>query len=243
MKSKFNYDQLHKGGYVDNGCYLNVDEGWEEIKTFVLKNVDKRASILELGSGGGYFGSWLVENGYEKVVVSDTSLVALEKIMRTFPRLKRVRLDAQKVEIERKVDVIIALDVIEHIPNVEKHLRSVRKSLKKGGVYIIKTPNKFWEVVYYKYILLRNDKERKHPWWRSHISLMSKKQLKERLNRNGFGVVEFVKQVVLTKAQVRKVREVFPRPFSTLILLVFNVFLRMVPYSLSVHFVAVAYNV
>jgi len=51
--------------------------------------------------------------------------------------------DAQKFNLAKQFDVIVAGEVIEHLSNIEGFLDSCYRHLKKGGKLIISTPNAF----------------------------------------------------------------------------------------------------
>lgn len=236
------YEKRQLKVYDESNCYLNVVEDLSEIKKVFLDKVEKNARILELGAGGGHFSGWLSKNGYNNVIVSDLSKIALQKIVGRYPKLKQSKIDAQGFIYSKKFDVILSLDVIEHLPNVQAHLKSVNKSLNSGGIYVIKTPNKIWEIMYYKHYLLRGDKNKEHPWWTHHISLMTKQELNEELNSNGFRKVEFLRQKRLTKAQENKLKTIFPETIALIVGKFINLFLPILPISLGFQLIAVAQN-
>jgi len=51
--------------------------------------------------------------------------------------------DAENFQLEKKFDVIVAGDLIEHLSNIGNFLDTVQKHLKPEGILIITTPNPF----------------------------------------------------------------------------------------------------
>src|SRR3989344_5774382 len=239
---QFDYELLNSENFSNPNSYLNTNEEWREIKKYFLENILKNVKILELGSGGGFFGNWLVQSGYKEVVVSDLSKVALKKITESFPKLKRVQLDARDFKTNKKFDVVVSLDLMEHISDVEKHIRYVRRALKRRGIYIIKTPNKLWEIAFYKYWLYRNNKKGIRFWEKAHVSIMFKNELRNRLLRAGFLKVDFLRQSALTRAQEKKVKNSFGNKISQLLIAGINSLLRILPLSLGIQFIVIAYK-
>lgn len=191
-----NYDSLHNWLLDQEGSYLREGEEAREVKEYVVQHLPKTASTIELGAGGGFFSQWLVAQGYKNVTATDYSQKALDIVKERFPGVRCKRMDAQHVS-GGLYDCVVALDLIEHLTDTSTHLASVYETLRPGGIYIIKTPNKLWEMLYYKHLLLRRDTEKKHPWWHGHISLMSYWSLQRRCKRAGF-TVRFLRQKRLT---------------------------------------------
>lgn len=180
------YNKFHNQVVDSPSSYLNVQEQWPEITRYVYSNIDKKEKILELGSGGGFFVNWLYKNGYKNTIASDISTTALKIINNKFPYIKQELINAEDIKSHSTFDLVIGLDIIEHLPDTVKHLSSVYNILNDNGKYIIKTPNKLLENIYYKGILLRSDKQKIHPWWTAHVSLFSLKKLCFSLRSAGF---------------------------------------------------------
>lgn len=78
-------------------------------------------------------------------------------------------------------DVAISLDVFEHIPDSDAHLREVARVLRPGGAYLIQTPNK-WTNVVFETIRWRSFTKFRE----EHCSLHTLGELVDRLDRHGF---------------------------------------------------------
>lgn len=83
---------------------------------------------------------------------------------------------------DASLDVVVSLDVFEHIPDSDAHLREVARVLRPGGMYVLQTPNK-WMNALFETIRWRSLK-----WREDHCSLHTLGQLQARLERHGFAV-------------------------------------------------------
>jgi len=239
MDKKLDYNKFHYSSLNAKQSYLNVEEKLEEIKKFVLKNVSKNAKILELGAGSGFFSNWLYYQGFTNVIASDLSNVAISLIKKRFPYLQVSQTDAENIKLNSNFDVIIALDVVEHLDDVAHHLNQIHKVLNSNGIYIIKTPNKFWEDIYYKKILLRKDKNKKYTCLNGHPSSMTFRLFKKKLLRAGF-TLEFIRQRRLTEAQEKKIKLICPYFFAMIFIDFGNLILKIVPKRLNIQFICIA---
>jgi 2-polyprenyl-3-methyl-5-hydroxy-6-metoxy-1,4-benzoquinol methylase len=105
---------------------------------------DKNAEVLDIGIGRGEMLSSFVRWGYEHYSGIDISPSTVEFCKKIGLRAELVS-NTQEWLHERKgkFDVITLLDVLEHIPKDEQlsFLRSLKDSLKEGGILIVQTPN------------------------------------------------------------------------------------------------------
>lgn len=102
--------------------------------------------ILDIGTGLGLGARYLSENGALEVLGIDNSIKTI-RFNKTYNDSKTVRfkhLDAVDIwKIKEKYDVVIAFEVIEHLPveRVGKFVMSLPKVLKKNGILLLSTPN------------------------------------------------------------------------------------------------------
>ena len=87
--------------------------------------------------------------------------------------------DAQNFDLKRKFDIILALDIIEHLENAGLFLDCVKKHMKKGSKLIITTPN----CLAITYMI-----EGRYYLNREHTCAYQEQTLKELLRRKGFDV-------------------------------------------------------
>jgi 2-polyprenyl-3-methyl-5-hydroxy-6-metoxy-1,4-benzoquinol methylase len=96
---------------------------------FFFGNLDKNASILEIGAGSGWVGSYLKNKGYKNYIGLDikpggADIVGDIKDSRSLPFS------------EEQFDIIIAFEVIEHVDC----LRECHYFLKRDGLLMLTTP-------------------------------------------------------------------------------------------------------
>jgi len=116
---------------------------------YILEALNKKnlnnTKILDIGCGGG-----LISEGLTKIGASVTGIdfikenINIAKIHAKKNNLKinYVVKNFEKEKIPSKYDVIIILEVLEHLSNWEEFLKKIKFNLKKNGVLIISTINR-----------------------------------------------------------------------------------------------------
>ena len=118
------------------------------INTFKIKNQDKplkNLKILDIGSGGGLLSEPMCRLGADV-----TGIDASEKNIRVAKiHAKKNNLDIkyyctspENLKINLKFDVILNMEIIEHVEDVNLFLKSCSKFLKKDGIMFVATLNK-----------------------------------------------------------------------------------------------------
>ena len=181
------YEKLHDE--LDKHSYLYTQRNLSKPILDVLNTLNGKR-ILEIGSGGGHLSNHIQKNG-NLIVSIDISDVALHIGKNNYPNLNLLQMDAENLGfLNNYFDFVISIELIEHLPNLQNHVREVRRVLKDGGFYLFKTPNK-WLHDFYWGFLRRKDVSEEHP------SVCDIKHLKWLLARNKFSV-QFYKQNKLT---------------------------------------------
>lgn len=99
---------------------------------------------------------------------------------------------------DNSFNVVIALEVLEHVKKVKKSLAEVKRVLKPGGAFIMSTPNNsaLWRTVWFFW-----EKTIGKMWEHQHVTNLSKEQWLKLLNKyfkvvsisNLFGILLIMK--------------------------------------------------
>lgn len=155
--------------------FLLYERQLQLISDFVSKN----SVVLDLGCGMGH----VAEKIQPKVKGYMGIDIAKERIKQCKQRLKSEKFffftaDASKLPFsEAYFDVVIASEIIEHIPDTNLFLQSIRRVLKKGGILIISTPCSFF-FEHNLQLLYQHE----------HLYVFTPRKLTRILKENGFSV-------------------------------------------------------
>ncbi len=106
---------------------------------FAAKHIS--GDILEIGTGSGY--------GVEIIAPKATKFISIDK----FTSIDKLQTSTQSIELKKATvppipfadntfDYVVSFQVIEHIKRDKKFVSEVYRVLKKGGKFIVSTPNK-----------------------------------------------------------------------------------------------------
>ena len=118
------------------------------INTLKLKNKKKpleKVKILDIGCGGGLLCEPMKRLGADVVGIdaSDKNIkVAKLHARKNKLNIKYICASPETLNIDTKFDVILNMEIIEHVENVEFFLKSCSKYLKKNGIMFVATLNK-----------------------------------------------------------------------------------------------------
>ena len=118
------------------------------IKTFKInlkKKPLKNIKILDVGCGGGLLSEPMSRLGAD-VTGIDASMknINVAKIHSKINKLKinYICASPEKLKISKKFDVILNMEIVEHVEDVNFFLKSCSKLLKKNGIMFVATLNK-----------------------------------------------------------------------------------------------------
>lgn len=139
-----------------------------------------RGRLLEIGAGSGGFVRVALRRGWS-VDATEVSGSGLERLRETGARVFAGDL-ASAAYADAAFDLVVSLEVVEHLPDPLPHLRETCRVLRRGGLLLLTTPN--FEGLSRRWIGLR---------WRvvdpEHMGYFTPRTLKKVLQDAGYGRV------------------------------------------------------
>ncbi len=132
--------------------YLTRDEVWIDSATThhlrhrlqwikkCLRLKPTNASILDIGSWTGTVANEIYQMGFTDITCLDISKKVCEVGEVRFPHLTFVHGDIDEWESDRRYDVIMACEVLEHIFKPLEVLAKIQSWLKTGGLGLVTVP-------------------------------------------------------------------------------------------------------
>ena len=114
----------------------------EQVLTIIKKNIPKGSKIFIFGSGEGALDQRLKDLGFEifsSDIDSKNFKADTEFIKADFNNCS----DMQDIVNKKKgvFDLVVSLEIIEHIENLDLYFSTISKVLKRNGKVIVSTPN------------------------------------------------------------------------------------------------------
>jgi SAM-dependent methyltransferase len=129
--------EIIKNNFQGLNIYSSPGVHEQAFSFFQALNLDKNVSICILGAGAGAFDERLYLAGYKNI----TALEFYPEVYKSKGKLiSNIDLNEDFSQIG-KFDVVVALDIIEHLENQFHFLRQIKSILKGNGYLIINTPN------------------------------------------------------------------------------------------------------
>ena len=103
----------------------------------------KRLSILDIGCGGGLVCEPMARMG-AKVTGIDADIVAIETA-NEHAKQSGLNIDYQNTtaeDVDDTFDIVLALEIVEHVSNIEDFVKACSKLVKPGGLIIFSTLNR-----------------------------------------------------------------------------------------------------
>ncbi len=151
----------------------------------------KNKTILDVGCGIGYLGEYYKNNG-NYVVGLDASNVATAEAKKRLDEVYLIDLEADNWPtelLEKKFDIIISAEVIEHLLMPEDLLKKLKKLLKTDGELVITTPNFLVWSNRIKMLFGKFTYQAGGFWCRDHIHFFTLPELKKMLIDGGWEIV------------------------------------------------------
>ena len=146
----------------------------------------RNKSVLDIGCGEGHFLAGIARMlPHKKLAGIDVSIPHLQQ---NHGAIEFNIGDVISFDLQEQFDVVFSNHVIEHIApdDMQAHLASVKKSMKRDGHFIINAPNRLfgpWDVT----CIVDNSHTNKIPAQGTHINETTYSEIIPLLEENGFG--------------------------------------------------------
>jgi len=143
------FSSLANDWWSKNGKFKVLHEIQPIRIKYILEALNKKnlnnTTVLDIGCGGG-----LVSEGLSKIGATVTGIDFIKeniKVAKVHAEKNNLKInyfvkDFEKEKITSKYDIIIILEVLEHLNNWEEFIKKLKLSLKKNGTLIISTINR-----------------------------------------------------------------------------------------------------
>jgi SAM-dependent methyltransferase len=152
----------------------------------VINNAIPGRRLVEVGCGTGDFLSFATEHGFSAVGTEPAAEAAQRGVARGLT-IHTLTLDEFVVQSSAEFDVVVMLNVLEHVPDAVRTLKQCSQMLAAGGILCIRVPNDFSEIQGVAQQRLKAD-----PWWIAvpdHINYFNFASLKNVLGGLGFETI------------------------------------------------------
>ncbi|AFY32500.1 bifunctional 2-polyprenyl-6-hydroxyphenol methylase/3-demethylubiquinol 3-O-methyltransferase UbiG [Calothrix sp. PCC 7507] len=96
--------------------------------------------MLDIGCGTGFYAKIFRENGGKNYLGVDITDVLFDQLEKDLSGFKFHKLDVSRETLNHRFDLIIMIDVTQHITNNEKFsfaMQNIRSSLSENGIFIV----------------------------------------------------------------------------------------------------------
>lgn len=108
---------------------------------FFEKNIKKDAKIVELGTGPGYLPYNLLQRGYRNISCTDLGNYIIFPEVKPLVQHTALNLNYDRLPFEdESVDMVVAVQTLEHVENIFHVSREVQRILKKDGWFVWSVP-------------------------------------------------------------------------------------------------------
>lgn len=142
---------------------------YQAVKRMVAEVVPPGARVLEVGCGTGDI---LASLRPSEGLGTDISPKMVERARRKHPHLRFEVHDLVGPPLDERFDHIVAVDVMEHVPEIEPPFRTMAAMLDEHGTLVIVTANPSWAPILHLAEKLRLKMPEGDHVWRTHEHLV-----------------------------------------------------------------------
>ena len=152
----------------------------------IIKKYRKSGKILDIGSSIGVFLEAL--NRFEhnfQLTCCDIDKDSCAKLKNRYPKVDVINSDFVDIEKKPEYDIITMWDTVEHIVDQNLLFNSVKKMLRKDGLFFFSTPN----TDSFEWIVANTEHVQLLP--PGHVNLLNIKSISKLLKNNGFSLKNY----------------------------------------------------
>ena len=203
MAKKIDYESYHEKDYRSDLSGFEIAR-WDALSHFIPKQVTKNKNqyILDYGAGTGlHIELWKNLFPESNIFLTDISAAGRSKCLSNHKDFKGkyelIKNKRSEFESE-KFDIILSIEVMEHVSDLISYLEDIFRLLKPGGIFIWTTPCGNLLSIEHIYSLLSNQiiktSEGYIKWkWEdpTHLRRLKSKEIEKKLILTGFSKVKF----------------------------------------------------
>ncbi len=143
------FNQLSDEWWNENGKFKILHQIKSHRMSYILEQIKdrdlKNLKILDVGCGGGIICEPLARLGAKVTGVDfapNNIKAAKLHSKRNNLKINYIYKDIEKSKLDKKFDIILMFEVLEHLDNWKKTIKNIKKNLNKNGMLIISTINR-----------------------------------------------------------------------------------------------------
>ena len=143
------FNQLSDEWWNENGKFKILHQIKRHRMTYILDQINNRniknLKILDVGCGGGIICEPLARLGAKVTGIDfapNNIKAARLHSKRNNLKIDYICKDIEKSKLDKKFDIILMFEVLEHLDNWEKTIKNIKKILNKKGMIILSTINR-----------------------------------------------------------------------------------------------------
>ncbi len=152
-----------------------------DIWEYLCKDLPRKnyVNIMDFGAGtGGFLSVFHSLHPEARLFAVESSLQARKHMEKQFPGIS---VFSELDGFENRFDLVCALQVLEHVNDIQRICEQIYASMKPGGIFLLTVPNR------YSYEALFNEKNRSHVYGnQTHLQFFSKRDVQRLLRQAGF---------------------------------------------------------
>ena len=185
------YEAFHRGTQAPTALVTETDFTYGNPLTFIRRHLPEGGRVLDVGCGNGVLSLYAATRGRE-VLAIDVSKRAVEAAAQGalglgIGNVTFRQLDFSEFQPDGQFDAILCFDVLEHIPDDDRGIETIARSLRPGGILLLRVPSPNALVHRLKIALFGRDAFDETV---GHLRRYTPEILCEKLTRHGFRVIE-----------------------------------------------------